>query len=185
VGGWPSPIGNRTTFRDVLIADNHIEGVDRCGIIVWTPSGPCFQEPIKKLGLPFTWKDLLPSTGVIVRNNTLEDIGGDVILVLGSTAPLIEGNIADHVCMRSGLIQNYPPPANAFSAAIWVHSCDRAIMQHNCVSRILSQPANGDATAYDFDYNCTNCILQVQHQHGEPGRLHADHGESPEQHRPL
>jgi hypothetical protein len=159
--GFPWKHGDKTSFHDVLIAGNDIRDVDRCGVIVWTPSGSAFAAPIQQQHLPLAWQSLIPSTGVIVRDNAFEDLGGDAILVLGSTSPLIEGNFADRSCLRTGQDTDlYPSPVNVYSAGIWVQSCQKAIMQHNCVSRISTQSKNGDGMAYDFDFNCTDCILQ-------------------------
>ena len=39
---------------------------------------------------------------VVVRGNTLENLGGDGIVIIGADKALIEYNIADKTCMRSG-----------------------------------------------------------------------------------
>ena len=49
---------------------------------------------------------------------------------------------------------------NPASAAVWLHSCLEGIMQFNEVTDSGKQPGNNDGMAFDFDFNCKNCLLQ-------------------------
>lgn len=151
VPGWNHDNGLTTGFDDVLIENNRICNTDRNGILVWTSAGHGPNSQFRH--------ELIPSTRVIIRNNLIEDIGGDAILVLGSDYPLIEGNTVRRCCLKTGdpaLGRDYNPS----SAAIWLHHCKGGIMQHNAVYDCHKQPWNNDGMAYDFDFNCTDCILQ-------------------------
>lgn len=151
VPGWDDENGLTTGFDGVLIENNRIYGSDRNGILVWTTAAPGERSQFRE--------GLIPSRNVVIRGNTLEDIGGDAILVLGSDRPLIEHNIVRRCCLKTGDPQ-YGRDYNPSSAAIWLHHCEGGIMQYNAVYDCKKQPWNNDGMAYDFDFNCNGNILQ-------------------------
>lgn len=160
VPGMNQPNGLTTGFDDVLIEKNQIFKADRCGILVWTTSGPGNASQFQP--------GLIPSKNVIIRHNRLEDIGGDAILVLGSDSPLIERNTVRRSCQKTGdpaLGGGYNPS----SAAIWLHHCKNGVMQFNAVYDSGKLPGNNDGMAYDFDFNCTGCILQYNFSSNNAG----------------
>jgi Right handed beta helix region len=133
----------------ILVQSNRIERVDRCGIIV-----------------------LRAHTNIVVRGNFMENLGGDGIFVSGCQHGLIEGNIAMRTCMQTGdtniaLTNRYNP----HSAAMWLQNCNDTIMQFNEVYDTGRQKGNGDGEAYDFDFNCTNCICQYNYSRNNHGLL--------------
>ena len=75
-------LGQDTVYNlpanDVLIENNTIKRVDKVGIVV---NG---------------------DDNVVVRGNSMENLGGDGIIIWGANKGLIEYNIADRTCMRSG-----------------------------------------------------------------------------------
>lgn len=157
VEGWNKEHGLTTTFEWVLIENNRIRNTGRSGILVWTCSAPAGQTD----GNHMFRDGLLPSKHVTIRRNVIEDLGGDAILVLGSVKPVIEHNTVRRSCLRTG------DPAipvhhgyNPHSAAVWLHSCMEGIMQFNEVTDSGKQPGNNDGMAFDFDFNCKNCLLQ-------------------------
>ena len=160
VPGWNDDYGLTTGYDGLLIENNRIYGSDRCGIIVWTTAGPGKTSEFQP--------GLIPSRNVIVRNNYMEDIGGDAILVLGSDAPLIERNTVKRCCLKTG-DPAYGDGYNVCSAAIWLHHCEKGIMQYNAVYDCVKQPDNNDGLAYDFDYNCNECILQYNYSENNAG----------------
>ena len=70
-----------------------------------------------------------------------------------------------------------PATATAFrtrrshSAAIWLQNCVGGIMQYNEVTNTRRQPDNGDATAFDFDFNCFECVVQYNVSRENDGGL--------------
>lgn len=137
-----------SSINDVLVENNRIERFDKCGIIV---SG---------------------RNNIIVRNNYIEDTGGDGIFVNGCYKGLIEHNVVKRSCLRSGdpnLIggKTWWP----HTAALWIADCDQTIMQFNEVYDTGRQPENGDGEAYDFDFNCKNCVLQYNYSNNNHGFL--------------
>jgi hypothetical protein len=162
VPGWNDKNGLTTGFDDVRIENNMILGSDRNGILVWTTAAPGPHSQFQK--------GLIHSCHVVIRNNLLEDIGGDGILVLGSDQPLIEHNVVRRCCTKVG------DPAygnrhdyNPSSAAIWLHHCSHGVMQHNAVYDCQKLQFNNDGMAYDFDYNCDSCLLQYNYSCNNAG----------------
>ena len=86
---------NPSRFVDLRIEGNHVYHVDRNGISGWSTHWP---RP--------AW---YPSLGVIVRNNKLEDVGGDGIMIAVTDGALIERNVVGHANQRS----------NGYNIAIW------------------------------------------------------------------
>jgi hypothetical protein len=134
---------------DVLIENNIIERLDKVAIAV---NG---------------------NKGVIVRGNRMKDIGGDGIVIINAVKGLVERNIAERTCLRSG-----DPDLDTGSekwwphtAAIWLWRCTETIMQFNQVYDTGRQPFNNDGQAYDFDYECRNCILQYNYSVNNHGLL--------------
>ena len=160
VPGWNDSNGLTTGFDDVLIENNQIYQSDRCGILVWTTAGPGQASQFQK--------GLIPSKNVVIRNNLLEDIGGDAILVLGSDRPLVENNVVRRCCIKSG-DPVYGDGYNPSAAAIWLHHCEKGIMQNNAVYDCVKLEKNNDGMAYDFDFNCNECILQYNYSRNNAG----------------
>ena len=136
-----------STLNDVLIEQNRIERVDKVGISV---SG--------------CWNDM------IVRHNYIEGLGGDGIICSGCYRGLIEYNIARRTCLRTGYLdlvggESWWP----HTAAIWIANAEETVMQFNEVYDTGLQPRNADGFAYDFDYDCINCILQYNYSKNNGG----------------
>lgn len=160
VPGWNDSIGLKTGFDDVLIENNFISHSDRNGILVWTTAG---EGPNSQF-----MKGLIPSRHVVVRHNTLEDIGGDGIIILGSVGALVEKNVVRRCCLKTGN-PLYGTGYNPSSAAIWLHHCDSCIMQYNAVYDCQRVGNNNDGMAYDFDFNCKHNILQYNYSCNNAG----------------
>ena len=110
---------------------------------------------------------------VVVRGNYLENLGGDGIVLIGANRALVERNVADRTCLRSG-----DPDLDTgeedwwpHTAAIWLWRNTETIMQFNEVYHTGRQPANGDGFAYDFDFDCRKCILQYNYSANNHGFL--------------
>jgi hypothetical protein len=133
----------------VLVESNRIERVDRCGIIIWRGR-----------------------ENIVVRGNVMENLGGDGIMVNGCTRGLLERNVAKRTCMRSGdpdlvITGRYNP----HTAAMWLQDCTDTVMQFNEAYDTGRQKGNGDGNAYDFDFRCTNCVVQYNYSRNNHGFL--------------
>lgn len=136
-------------YDDILIQNNRIERVDKCGIVVYRGRN-----------------------NVKVRKNSIDNLGGDGIFVNGPYKGLIEYNNVKRSCMRSGDPdleggEDFWP----HTAAVWIQNCEETIMQFNQVYNTGRQPGNGDGNAYDFDFNCKYCILQYNYSRDNHGFL--------------
>lgn len=136
-------------YDDVLIENNLIERVDKCGIVVFGGRND-----------------------VIVRHNQIDNLGGDGIFVNGPYRGLIEYNFVNRTCMRSG-----DPDLEGgeefwpHTAAVWIQNTEETIMQYNEVYNTGKQAENGDGQAYDFDFGCKNCIIQYNYSQNNHGFL--------------
>lgn len=124
-----------------------------------------------KVGIQVTGRN-----NIVIRGNYLENLGGDGIIIHGAYRGLIEYNIADQTCLRTG-----DPYLNTgeesrydwwpHTAAIWMSHARETIMQFNEVYHTGRQWGNGDGQAYDFDFGCENNILQYNYSRNNAGFL--------------
>ncbi|HEY3442179.1 MAG TPA: right-handed parallel beta-helix repeat-containing protein [Paludibaculum sp.] len=97
-----------------------------------------------------------PSTGVVIRDNYVEDIGGDGIVPWACDGALVEHNIAKD-CNRR---------ANEYNAGIWPWSCDNTVMRLNEAMWTRSQK---DGQGFDSDYNSRNTTIEFNYSHDNEG----------------
>ncbi|GHT29443.1 hypothetical protein AGMMS49574_06230 [Bacteroidia bacterium] len=138
-----------SSLNDVLIENNRIERLDKCGIIV----GGCTHN-------------------MLVRKNQMDNLGGDGIFCSGMDKGIIEYNVIRRSCMRSGY-QDLPGGKDWWphTAACWIARATESIMQFNEVYDTGREPGNGDGEAYDFDFDCVRCILQYNYSKNNAGFL--------------
>ena len=129
-------------FVDLRIEDNHISHVDRSGIF----------------GSSTHWvrSHWYPSLAVVIRNNVLDDIGGDGIVNVATDGALVEYNVVAHASQRS---QDY-------NVGIWPWSADNTIIQHN---EVYGTRGQHDAEGFDSDWNSRNTIIQYNYSHDNEG----------------
>lgn len=127
----------KTGFNDIKIENNHVAHIDRNGIAQYN------QSPNR-------------STNVTVRNNFLENIGGDGIKIWGTDGALVEYNTIRGGQLRSG---------NA-SAGIWPFASTNVIMQYNEVSGLHGTL---DGQAFDADFYTVNTVAQYNYSHDNDG----------------
>ncbi len=129
-------------FVDVRIEDNRIYHVDRNGISSWSDR----WERSK-------W---YPSLGVIVRGNSLEDIGGDGIMIAATDGALIERNVVGRANQRS----------EGYNIGIWSWSADNTIIQYN---EAYGTKGQRDGEGFDSDWNSRNTLIQYNYSHDNGG----------------
>lgn len=142
--------GEPAYMDDVLIEGNNVYEVDRSGIFFY--SSWCNRNSISE-GYG-RWKG---STNVVVRNNKLNDIGGDGIVLAVVDGGLIEHNVATYCNTRSG--KN--------NGAIWCGNSDNTIIQYN--EAAYTQLKEGDGMGFDIDFGGENNILQYNYSHDNEG----------------
>jgi len=137
-GGKSQP----SRFDDLLIEGCRLLRTDRNGICGYSENSDRTN-----------W---FPSLHVVIRNNLLEDIGGDGIKVWGCEGCLVEHNRL----YRGG--QRCPD----YSAGIWPWSSDHTIIQFNEVSEFKG---TRDGQAFDSDGNCRGTVFQYNYSHDNDG----------------
>lgn len=97
-----------------------------------------------------------PSLNVIIRDNFVDDIGGDGIVPWATDGVLVEHNIARN-CNRR---------ARSYNAGIWPWSTDNSLFQLNEASFTRTTQ---DGQGFDSDYNSRNTRLQYNYSHDNEG----------------
>lgn len=138
-GGQEKP----SAFDSLIIEGCKVERTDRNGIV-----GSGYWSRTQ-------W---FPSKHVIIRNNHLEDIGGDGIVPIGCDSALVEHN----TLLRGG--QRFPEGDAA--AGIWPWSCDNTIIQYN---EVAYYGGPWDSQGFDSDWNCRNTLIQYNYSHDNAG----------------
>lgn len=129
-------------FDGLLIERNIVWKVDRSAI-----SAQSYHWPRTK------WN---PSLNVVIRDNFVDDIGGDGIVPWATDGALIEHNIARN-CNRR---------ANSYNAGIWPWSTDNSLFQLNEASFTRTTL---DGQGFDSDYNSRNTVFQYNYSHDNEG----------------
>jgi hypothetical protein len=132
-----------TRFVDLTIQNNYLYDCGRNGI---NSKGNTNRD---------NW---FPSTGVIIRNNLLENIPGDGIVPIGCEGAIIENNV----------LRDFPDILSHEEAAagIWPWSSDNTLIQYNEVS---GHKAKWDGQGFDSDYNCIGTTIQYNYSHDNYG----------------
>lgn len=131
----------KSRFDRLLVEHCHLVHTDRNGI---------------SLGGNSRRDQWYPSLRVVIRDNLLEDIGGD-----GIVARACDGALVEHNVVRGGRMR-----AKDYAAGIWPWGCDNTIVQYNEVSGMKGKL---DAEGYDSDYNCRGTCFQYNLSHHNDG----------------
>lgn len=129
-------------FVDLRIEDNRIYHVDRSGIFGWSTHW-----------MRSKW---YPSLHVMIRNNVLDDIGGDGIVAVATDGALVEHNVVSRANQRS----------EGYNVAIWAWSADHTVIQYN--EAYLTHGFR-DGEGFDSDWNSRNTVIQYNYSHDNDG----------------
>lgn len=129
-------------FVDLRIENNEIYHVDRSGIFGWSDAW-----------VRSKWN---PSLGVVVRGNSLYDIGGDGIVVVATDGAVVENNVVGHANQRS----------EGYNVAIWAWSADHTLIQNN---EAYGTKGQRDGEGFDSDWNSRNTVIQYNYSHDNDG----------------
>jgi hypothetical protein len=132
----------KTRIDGLLIEDCHVLRCDRDAIKGW-------MDP---------WDDLgFLSTNVVIRNNLLEDIGGDGIVPIGTDRAVIEYN------RLYGFRQRFDPTIPEVSnhagpsVGIWPWSSKNTQIRYN---EVWGYHGTFDGQGFDSDYNCSGTTFE-------------------------
>lgn len=135
--------GKRATrFHNLTIERNIIWRVDRSGI-----AGISDQVTLDR------W---FPSERVVIRDNYLEDIGGDGIVPRGTDGALVEHNVVRYAASR----------APGYNVAIWQWSTDNTLIQLN---EAAFTQGRWDGQGFDSDFNSRGTIIAHNFSHDNEG----------------
>ena len=127
---------NGSHFEDLLIQNCRVVRTDRNGIC--QRGGP------------------VHSRNVIIRQNLLEDIGGDGIKLWGT-----DGGLIDHNILRGGRKR-----CDDGAAGIWPFDCDDTVIQYN---EVTGMHGTKDGQGFDSDYGCHRSVFQYNYSHDNDG----------------
>ena len=139
---WTNGGAIRSRFIDMRIEGCQVYRVDRSGIVARSSY----------------WRRYLwyPSLNVVIRNNRVDDVGGDGITPWACDGALIERNVVSN-CNRR---------ASGYNAGIWPWSCDNTLVQYNEVFQVRG---TRDGQGFDSDGNCRNTVIQYNYSHDNEG----------------
>ena len=129
--------GNQGCFSDLIIEKCRVVRADRNGICQRHGAGP-------------------RSTQVVIRNNEVENVGGDGIKVWGSDGSLIEHNLVRRGGQR----------AKDASAGIWPFASDNTLIQFN---EVCLMKGTQDGQGFDSDWACRRSVFQYNYSHDNEG----------------
>jgi hypothetical protein len=136
--------GERTPsrFDGLTIEDCEVRRVDRSGIVARS-----FHHRRTH------W---FPSLNVVIRNNRLDDIGGDAITPWACDGARVEYNSARRSNARSP----------DYNAGIWPWACDNTLLQYN---EAYLTKGTKDGQGFDSDYNSRNTTFLYNYSHDNEG----------------
>lgn len=135
----------RTKWNDVLIDGNTVERADRTGISNGSSWGNNDGSG-----------NFEPFTNLVISNNTLNDIGGDGIVMRASINGLIQYNVVNTAHARD----------THYNVAIWAINSTNPVMQFN---EAYNTKTTNDGQGFDCDYNLTGCTVQYNYSHDNEG----------------
>ncbi len=142
---WDCQGPKPSNIENLLIENCKVVKVDRNGI-----------RGNGTFGFRNNW---FPNKNLIIRGCTLEDIGGDGIVVKAFDGSLVEHNKLFHIRTR----------AKDNAVGIWPHSSDNTIIQYNEVAYTKNLDWSNDGQSFDIDGNCNNTIIQNNYSHDNDG----------------
>ena len=159
-------------YNDVLIEDCYLKSVNRWGIaMAYTayhakfPDSTISNEAAQTYGM----------TNVVIRNNYLEDVGGDAITTMYCYRPIVEYNVANGAASQinardyKGEGTSGDKPFGCVAASVWPWKCKDAVFQYNEVYNTHNDGGwNGDGQAWDADWG-DGTVYQYNYSHDNEG----------------
>jgi hypothetical protein len=144
-----------TRFADVRVEGCVVRNCDRSGISVGARRH--WHKQWNKLIDPALVDSHLHK-GVVIRNNSIDDVGGDGIVVQYAKSPLIEYNVCKDAAKRSYKLGQY-------SAGVWPWMCEDTLFQYN---EVLNTHSTRDGQGFDCDSG-RGTIYQYNYSHDNEG----------------
>ncbi len=162
-------------YENILIEDNVIENSNRQGINLWGDWRNRTEDGYDPTGPAWTaW------TGVTIRNNTINHVRGDAILMSNTDGAVAENNTVNGFNEINSLStpemqtiltdaqtkQGLPKAPSRNHAGIWTYNTNNTIIQHNDVR---GGSSNRDGMAFDIDGGSVGTIVQYNYSQDNDG----------------
>ena len=112
-----------------------------------------------------------PATNLLIRQNSVYNVGADGIVIINATSPLVELNACIKAGNNSGTAPRMPGQlgANGLAVAgIWSTGCSDPVFQYNYCE--ATARITWDGQAWDFDLNTTgNAVYQYNYSRDNEG----------------
>ncbi|MEN8157106.1 MAG: sulfatase-like hydrolase/transferase [Bacteroidota bacterium] len=147
---WKNEGETPSRFVDALIEGCHVYDCQRNGIVGKSGyTGGAYQK-----------KRAYYNLRLKIRQNLIERVPGDGIVVLGCDSAVAEYNIC------RDFTDDLPDVDKNAAAGIWPWNSLNTVIQHNEVSGHM---ASWDAQGFDSDWNCDGTIIQYNYSHDNAG----------------
>lgn len=141
-------------FDDVLVEGCTFKNVSKEGIFI--RNNHRLRGGFTAENTPDAIGEWYPNTNVVIRNNSLDTIGGDGIVAAECQSPLIEYNVAKD-CHNEH---------EFWCVAIWSINGDDAVIQNN---EAYGTKTTDDGQGFDIDWNQRRTIMQYNYSHDNEG----------------
>ncbi len=145
-------------FQNVWFEDNEFYCVSRVGIWMF---GYWTARPGVGWGYNPYYSDEIgwyPHQNIVIRNNYMNYLGGDGVVLGGTNGAFVEGN----TCYHAQFLGRAGKP----SAGIWLHSCKYVYMQFN---EAAYTHTGHDGQGFDIDIGCSYIVFQYNYSHHNQG----------------
>ncbi|MFI5801651.1 discoidin domain-containing protein [Streptomyces sp. NPDC051561] len=149
-----------TYFTGMLIENNEIADTKAYGITTWSTwmRREGWNELWGELNIPTTeYGPFTPSTGLVIRNNYVHDVGSGGINPNQVADTLIEYNTVAR------------PTSTTTNVGIWWSGADRTTVQFNEVYGARFGGRGLDCTAFDADASSHDSLIQYNYSHDNGG----------------
>ncbi|MER6668444.1 right-handed parallel beta-helix repeat-containing protein [Amycolatopsis japonica] len=142
-GGKATPTG----FDGITVRDSTVSRTDRMGICTQSLWSLRSENPNGR-GTSY-----VPMTNIVFRDNRLEDIGGDGIMINNGVGALVERNVLDNYGARA---------AEGTVVGLYGFNSDKGMFRHNSVtngklsSMAFDIETGNNGTVYEYNYSSRN-----------------------------
>ncbi|MBE6792501.1 MAG: hypothetical protein E7534_03245 [Ruminococcaceae bacterium] len=156
-------------FDGMVIRNNTFDRVGRCGVFVkgsW--NGRDSQSGDK---YTIDGKEWTPTRNLSITGNTMTDVFGDGILVIGANKLYVEKNFINNAfCITSAKLKAARDRGeNHATAALWTQNVHEAYIQYNDVGYTNLPEYGADGESFDIDALCTLHYIQYNYSHNNEG----------------
>lgn len=149
-------------FNDVVIENNIVDYCNRWGIAVGYTA---YHNKFTSLYISDETCIKYGQTNVVIRNNYVNEPGGDAITMMYCFEPLVEYNVGEGTARQINPTDYSQTGSGRVAAGIWPWKCKTPVFQYN---ECYDSYENQDGQAWDADYG-DGCIYQYNYSHNNGG----------------